>query len=94
MVDTQETNDHHQSTIYDSQSQEILTVSLSNNYSGLNLYVSSEDDVYAATHKADMSAVYLYKHGEVVATIRLKKTLFGTNYSLDIRPHKDRNNFV
>ena len=89
MVDTQEKSEHHQSTIYDSQSKEILTVYLSNNYSGLNLYVSSQDDVYSATHKTDMSAVYLYKYGELVATIRLKKTLFGTNYSLDIRPHKD-----
>ncbi len=89
MVDTKEKNENHQSTIYDSSSQEILTVYLNNSYSGMNLYVSSTDDVFAATHKADMSAVYLYKHGEVVATIRLKKTLFGTNYSLDIRPHKD-----
>ena len=89
MVDTIENSDHHKSTIYDSLSREVLTVYLNNSYSGLNLYVSSTDDIYAATHKIDMSAIHLFKHGEVVATIRLKKTLFGTNYSLDIRPHKD-----
>lgn len=90
MVDSFERKDHHQSTIFDALSKEILTVYLSNTYSGLNLYVTSaEDNIYAATHKVDMSAIHLYKHGEIVATIKLKNTLFGTNYALDIKPQRD-----
>lgn len=89
LVDSFERTDQHQSIIYDSSSKEILTVYLSNTYSGLNLYVSSSNNEYAATHKLDMSAIHLYKHGEIVATIKLKKTLFGTNYALDIKPQKD-----
>ncbi|MBN2879337.1 MAG: hypothetical protein JXN65_06860 [Clostridia bacterium] len=89
MVDTYFKQDHHQSTIYDASSKEILTVYLRNTYSGLNLYVSCPDNVYGATHKMDMSAIHLYKHSEVAATIRMKKTMFGNNYSLDIKPQRD-----
>lgn len=89
LVDTSERKGQHQSTIYDATSNEILTAYLNITYSGLNLYVSSPNKTYAATHKKDMSAIHLYHNNEIVATIKLKKTLFGTNYSLDVKPQKD-----
>lgn len=89
LVDTTEGKGQHQSTIYDAASNEILTAYLSSTYSGLNMHVSSPNKTYAVTHKKDMSAIHLYHDNEIVATIKLKKTLFGTNYSLDVKPKKD-----
>ena len=89
LIDTFQQKGHFQSTIYDASSKEILTVYLSNKYSGLNLYVSSMYNMYSVTHTLDMGTIHIHREGEVVATLQMKKSLFSNNYVLDVNPYQD-----
>ncbi|MEX1378157.1 MAG: hypothetical protein AB1Z23_11890 [Eubacteriales bacterium] len=89
LIDTFQQKGHFQSTIYDAKSKEILTVYLSNKYSGLNLYVSSINNMYSVTHTLDMEKIHIHRDGEVVATLKMKKSLFSNNYVLDVNPYQD-----
>ncbi len=89
LVDTFDRKGSCQSIVYNASSKEILTVYLSRTYQGLNLYISSPDNKFAVNHKNDMSSIQVYRDGDVAATIKSKKTLFGNNYIMDVNPKKD-----